>query len=78
MLTTRFAGTEPVSFVKQAKEWVTQQLCQYQLLSHKVYRYNLNHIRLLKLLGFRISKPLHATALFLEFHQHSPLHSSAF
>ena len=74
MLTTRFANTEPVAFVKQAKAWVDEQLHQYLVLAHQVYVFNTQHIKLLQILGFKVDPPKNrpASLLFLPFAQFSP------
>jgi hypothetical protein len=69
MLTTRFAGTEPIAFVKQAKKWVDHELTQFPVLEHQVYRHNTAHIRLLSLLGFTVLAPSSYGQLFLKFFQ---------
>lgn len=69
MLSTDAAKTEPVAFVKQAREWVENELEIYGLLQHKVYRHNESHIKLLKLIGFTVEKPRHPLQPFLPFHQ---------
>jgi hypothetical protein len=69
MLSTDATKTEPLAFVRQAREWVDQQLTTYERLAHQVYRHNHNHIRLLKLLGFEVEEPRHSSQLFLPFSQ---------
>lgn len=69
MLSTAFARTEPHAFVKQAREWVEEELLQYDLLRHEVYRHNRSHIRLIRMLGFTVDKPSHGSQLFLPFYQ---------
>jgi hypothetical protein len=68
MLSTDASKTQPVAFVRQAREWVQDQLKIYRVLSHEVYRHNDDHIRLLKLLGFKVEEPRHSSQLFLPFH----------
>jgi len=67
MLSTDATKTEPLTFVRQAREWVDQQLTTYERLAHRVYRYNHDHIRLLKLLGFKVGEPKNHSHLFLPF-----------
>jgi len=69
MLSTDAAKTEPLAFVRQAREWIDQQLTTYERLAHQVYRHNHDHIRLLKLLGFEVEEPRHSSQLFLPFSQ---------
>jgi len=66
MLCTHAAGTEPLSFVKQAKVWVAEQQKQFQHLEHKVYRGNKHHIKFLEVLGF-IILPAPAHSLYRPF-----------
>ena len=67
MLSTDATKTYPLAFVRQAREWVDQQLTTYERLAHQVYRYNHDHIRLLKLLGFKVGEPKNHSQLFLPF-----------
>jgi len=67
MLSTDATKTEPLAFVRQAREWVDHQLTAYERLAHQVYRYNHDHIRLLKLLGFKVGEPKNRSHLFLPF-----------
>jgi hypothetical protein len=71
MLSTDAAKTEPVAFVRQARQWVREELSLYGRLAHEVYRHNHSHIRLLRLLGFTVEEPKadHPFQLFLPFHQ---------
>jgi hypothetical protein len=66
LLTTSYCRTEPVSFVKQAKGWVSEQLQQFQCLKHQAYKRNYHHLRLLKMLGFKVG-PEHPSSLFVPF-----------
>lgn len=72
MLSTDAAKTEPMAFVRQAREWVENKLEAYGLLQHQVYRYNTSHIKLLKLLGFKVEEPRedYPLQLFLPFSRH--------
>ena len=74
MLSTEAAKTEPIAFVKQAREWVESQLSIYPTLAHQVYRHNYPHIKLLRLLGFEVESPTSPLQLFLPFVQcvHQP------
>lgn len=74
MLSTDAAKTEPIAFVKQAREWVEEQLTIYPVLAHQVYRHNYPHIKLLRLLGFEVETPTSPLQLFLPFVQcvHQP------
>lgn len=72
LLTTPYCKTEPLAFVKQAREWVNSQLSIFPELSHEVYVRNIDHHRLLKLLGFTIDPPRDSFSLFLPFHQCAP------
>lgn len=67
MLSSDAAKTEPLAFVRQAQEWVREEETYYTLLKHQVYRHNHSHIRLLKLLGFKVEEPRHSSQLFLPF-----------
>ena len=67
MLTTGASRTEPRAFIRQASEWITEQLLWYPTLRHKVYRHNKGHIKLLKLLGFTVEEPTDRSQLFLPF-----------
>lgn len=67
MLSTDAAKTEPLAFVRQAQEWVCKELGYWTTLKHHVYRHNHSHIRLLKLLGFKVEEPRHSSQLFLPF-----------
>lgn len=67
MLSSKFAGTEPLAFVRQAKQWVADEEEYFQVLQHQVYRHNIRHVRLLKLLGFKIYEPRIGSQLFLRF-----------
>ena len=69
MLSTDATKTEPLAFVRQAREWVQAELAIYGKLAHQVYRHNHDHIRLLKLLGFEVEEPSHRSQLFLPFSQ---------
>jgi hypothetical protein len=69
MLSTEAAKTEPIAFVKQAREWVKEQLTIYPVLAHQVYRHNYPHIKLLRLLGFEVESPTSPLQLFLPFTQ---------
>lgn len=69
MLSTEAAKTEPIAFVKQAREWVESQLAIYPTLAHQVYRHNYPHIKLLRLLGFEVESPTSPLQLFLPFVQ---------
>jgi hypothetical protein len=71
MLSTDAAKTQPVAFVRQARQWVQEELKTWGILAHQVYRHNHDHIRLLRLLGFQVEEPKadHPLQLFLPFHQ---------
>lgn len=53
LLTTDAVRTSPLSFVKQAKYWVDSKKSQYYLLHNIADARNINHLKLLKLLGFK-------------------------
>lgn len=67
MLTTDSAGTEPIAFVKQAQEWVDTQSSQFKVLRNEVYKHNMKHVRLLRILGFTVDEPKLPTQQFLPF-----------
>jgi hypothetical protein len=69
MLSTDACKTEPLAFIKQARPWIREQLEAYGTLRHEVYRHNHAHIKLLRLLGFTVESPRHASQLFLPFSQ---------
>lgn len=72
MLSSEAAKTEPLAFVKQAREWVNDQLKIYPVLAHQVYCRNHPHIKLLRLLGFKVEAPTSNLQLFLPFSQCAP------
>lgn len=67
LLTTDSAGTEPLSFVKQAQAWVDGQITHYRILRNEVYKHNMKHVRLLRILGFTVDEPKLPTQQFLPF-----------
>lgn len=70
LLTTDEVQSAPISFVKQAKYWLNTFEGQYYLLHNIADARNTNHLKLLKLLGFKrlgytTTGPEHRT--FVEF-----------
>ena len=53
LLTTDAVQTAPISFVKQAKHWLAKQKNQYLMIHNIADARNINHLKLLKLLGFK-------------------------
>ena len=70
LLTTDVAKQYPFSVVRQSKYWLARQKSEYLLLHNIVDARNTNHLKLLKLLGFKKLRyvpagPLNRT--FIEF-----------
>lgn len=53
LLTTDAVRTSPLSFVKQAKYWLARQKSQYIVLHNIADARNTDHLKLLKVLGFK-------------------------